>query len=161
MDIVNIMDRLDALVTTSRRMPGTRSRLVDADKVMEVVEQLRLAIPQDIRAAQEVIERKDSILSQAQIDARRIRSHAEEEFKARVDQSEVLAVARNNAEEIVEEAERKAGRFADQVEADSRRSKEEADAYIVQALRSLEDEMTAVLGTVRKGLDSLGAIVRV
>ena len=161
MDILNIIDRLDALVTTSRRMPGTRSRLVDADKVMEVVEQLRLAIPQDIRAAEEIIERKDGILSQAQIDARRLKSHAEEEFRARVDQSDVLAVARRNAAEIVEEAERKAGRLADQADAESRRCREEADAYAVQALRSLETEMSTVLGTVRKGLDTLGATVRV
>ncbi len=161
MDILNIVDRLDALVTTSRRMPGTHSRLVDADKVMEVVEQLRLAIPQNIRAAQEVIERKDSILSQAQIDARRLKSHAEEEFRARVDQSDVLALARRNADEILEEADRKAGRLADQAEAESRRCREEADAYAIQALRSLETEMTTVLRTVKKGLDTLGAAVRV
>ena len=58
MDIVNVIDRLDALLNTSRKMPATRSRIVDADKVMELVEQLRLAIPQDVRAAQEVIEKR-------------------------------------------------------------------------------------------------------
>jgi cell division septum initiation protein DivIVA len=159
MDILNIIDRLDALVTTSRVMPGTRSRLVDADKVMEVVEQLRLAIPQDIRAAEEVIERKDNILSQAQIDARRLRSQAEEEFRNRVDQSDVLATARRNAAELVEEAERKATRSTNKANAESERCKSEADAYVTQTLRRLETEMTSVLGTVRRGLDALNVTV--
>ena len=61
MDIINVIDKLEALVNTSRRLPATRSRLVDDEKVMELVEQLRLSIPQDVRSAKEVIERKDTI----------------------------------------------------------------------------------------------------
>ena len=83
MDITNIIDRLEALVNTSRRMPATRNRLVDEEKIVKLLEQLRLAIPQDVRSAQEMIEKKDAILAQAQLDARRIRNQAEEEFAAR------------------------------------------------------------------------------
>ena len=160
MDIANVIDRLDALVNTSRKMLATRSRLVDADKVMELVEQLRLSIPQDIRAAQEVLDRKDTILNQAQIDARRSRSEAEDEFRARVDQNEVVTSARHKAQELLEEAEQKANRLTQQAEAESRNSRAEADSYCVQALRNLEQELNSVLTTVRKGLDALGANVR-
>jgi hypothetical protein len=159
MDILNIIDRLEALVTTSRVMPGTSSRLVDDDKLMEVVEQLRLAIPQDLRAAQEVIERKDNILSQAQIDAKRTKSQAEEEFRNRVDQSDVLATARRHAAELEEEAERKATRMTNQAATEAQRNRNEADAYVLQSLRRLETEMTSILGTVRRGLDALNAPV--
>ena len=55
MDIINVIDKLEALVNTSRRLPTTRSRLVDEEKVMELVEQLRLSIPQDVRSAKEII----------------------------------------------------------------------------------------------------------
>ena len=161
MDIINVIDRLDALVNTSRKMPATHSRLVDAEKVMEVVEQLRLAIPQDVRAAQEIIEKKDAILNQAQIDARRIRSEAEEEFRIRLDQNDVLLAARRKAEELTDESERRANRMMEQAEAESRNNRSEADTYVIQSLRSLEREMTTVLATVRKGLDTIGASVRV
>ncbi len=161
MDITNVIDRLDALVNTSRKMPATRSRLVDAEKVMELVEQLRLAIPQDIRSAHEVIEKKDNIINQAHIDARRTRGEAEEEFRLRVDQSDILSAARRNAEELMADAERKATRSVEQAEVESSKSRAEADAYIVQALRNLERELTTVLTTVRKGLDNLGAKVQV
>jgi vacuolar-type H+-ATPase subunit H len=159
MDIINVIDRLDALVNTSHKLPATNSRLVDADKVMELVEQLRLTIPQDVRAAQEVIERKDSIINQAQIDARRTRNEAEEEYKARLEQNELVSAARHKADDLYADAERRASKIAEQVEFESRTSRAEADAYVVQALRSLETEMTSVLGAVRNGLDSLGATV--
>ena len=159
MDIVNVIDRLEALVNTSRRVPATRNRLVDADKVTELVEQLRLAIPQDVRAAQEMLEKKDNILNQAQIDARRTRSEAEEEFKARLDQNELTVAARRQSEEMVADAERKTNRLIEQADIESRTTRAEADAYVTQSLRNLEGELTSVLSSVRKGLDTLGATV--
>ena len=161
MEIINIIDRLDALVNTSRKVPGTRNRMVDADKTMELVAQLRLAIPQDVRAALEVIERKDAILGQAQFDAKRTKSAAEEEFKARLDQSDVMTAARSQADQMLDDADRKASRLVEQAEAESKNNRAEVDAYVVQALRSLEQELTSVLGTVRRGLDTVGATIRV
>ena len=161
MDIINVIDKLDALVNTSRKLPGTRARLVDAEKVMELVEQLRLSIPQDIRAAQEVLQSKDSLVSQAQIEARRIRGEAEEEFKARLDQHELATAAQLKADEVLSESERRADRIIELADAEARNNRTETDAYIVQSLRSLERELATVLSTVRKGLDTVGATVQV
>ncbi len=161
MDITNVIDRLDALLNTSRKMPGTHSRLVDADKVMELVEQLRLAVPQDVKSAQEVIAKKDSILDQAQIDARRTKAQAETEYASRLDQNEVVAAARRKAQGLAEEAEHKSNKLTEQAESDARRTRMEVDAYAVQTLRDLDRELTAVITTVRKGLDTLGATMKV
>jgi hypothetical protein len=161
MDITNIIDRLDALVNTSRRMPATRNRLVDEEKIVKLLEQLRLAIPQDMRSAQEVIEKKDAILTQAQLDARRIRNEAEEEFAARLDENELLVAARGQAEAVSEETERKATRLMEQVESEVRRNRADADSYVIETLRNLEREASNVLTSIRKGLDTLGATVRV
>ena len=161
MDIVNVIDKLEALVDTSRRVPTTRARLVDADKVMELVQQLRLVVPQDVHSAQEVIEKKDNILNQAQIEARRTRNEAEEEYSTRLNQNEILVAARRQSEQTVAEAERKANRLTEQAELESRTARAEADAYIAQSLRNLENELKRVLSTVRKGLESLGVSTHV
>ncbi len=155
MDIVNVIDKLDALVSTSAKVPATKSRLVDAEKVMELLAQLRLAIPQDMKSAQEVIDKKDSIINQSLIDARRIRTEAEEEFAAKLEESELMVTAKRRAQQLVEETEQKANRITEQAEVQSRNNRAEADAYVVQTLRNLEREMTTVLTTVRNGLDSL------
>ena len=157
MDIINVIDKLDALVNTSAKVPATRSRLVDAEKIMELVEQLRLAIPQDVRSAQEVIERKDTILNQSQIDARRIRTEAEKEYAVRLDQGELMVVARRQAEDLMAEVERKSSKLVEQAEVEARNTRADAEAYVVQTLRNLEQELTSVLGSVRRGMDALGA----
>ena len=161
MDIINVIDKVDALVNTSRKLPGTGARLVDADKVMELVEQLRLSIPQNVRAAQEVLQHRDSLVSQAQIEARRIKGQAEEEFKQRVDKHELAAIAQVKADELISESERRAERIMEQADAESRNHRIETDAYIVQSLRTLERELATLLSTVRKGLDTVGATVQV
>ena len=159
MDITNIIDKLDALLYTSRKLPGTSSRIVDSDKVMELVEQLRLSIPQDVKSAQEVLDRKDSILSQAQISARQIRDAAEEEYSARVNQSEIITTAKSQGERIIEDANWQSQKMLEKASSDARQSRTEVDAYIMDSLRNLDRELTSVLGTVKRSLDTLGSTV--
>ena len=161
MDIINIMDKLEALVQTSSKVPATRNRLVDSDKMAELLEQLRLAVPQEVRSSQEVLDKKDTIINQAQIDARRTMNEAEEEFRTRLDQNDLVVAARHKAQQMVEEAEWRADKSVEQAETESRNTRVDADAYAVQTLRNLEHELTNVLGAVRKGLDALGATVQV
>ena len=161
MDITNIIDRLEALVETSKRMPGTKARMVEEDKLLKLVEQLRLAMPQDMRAAQEVIEKKDSILAQAQIEARRIRNEAEDDYAAKLDQNELLVTARRQSEDLLAEAEQKASRMVDHAEIESRRTRSDSDAYVIESLKNLEREATQILGSVRKGIESLSGAVHV
>ena len=61
-------------------MPVTGNLMVDKQKVMELVDQLRLGIPQEVKAAEEVLTQKDQIISQAIMDAKRAKSRAEDEF---------------------------------------------------------------------------------
>ena len=52
-------------------MPMGGAVLVDRKKVMELVDQLRLGIPQEMKSAEEVLAQKDEIISNATLDARR------------------------------------------------------------------------------------------
>jgi hypothetical protein len=49
--------------------------------------------------------------------------------------------------------------MTEQAELEARTSRAEADAYMAQTLRNLENELTRILSSVRKGLESLGAAV--
>lgn len=130
---------------------------MDSKKIMELVDQMRLAVPQDVKSAQEILLKKDSIINQAHAEARRIKASAEEEFRARLDQNELVKAARRRSDEMVEEAQRKAHRIMEQAESDARTRRTEADAYALQTLRRLEKELTTLLTTVRRGLEVLGA----
>ena len=62
---------METLVETSKAVPVSGNILIDRKKVMELVDQLRLTIPEEVRAAEDVLSQKDQILNIAQNDARR------------------------------------------------------------------------------------------
>lgn len=131
--------------------------LVEKKKVMELLDQLRLAIPQEILAAEEVLTEKDHILNLALLESRRTKAQAEDEYRERLDHSEIVQVAEHRADEIMRQAEERAERLVRQSEAQALSRRNEADAYALQSLRTLERELSSLTGSVRKGIDVLAA----
>ena len=148
---------METLIETSKSVPVSGSVLIDKNKAMELVDQLRLAIPQEVRSAEEVLSNKDHIINQAQADARHTKSKAEEEFRQRLEQSELVALAESRAEETMRDADERAARVLDQSEDEARTRRTEADAYALRSLRALERELAVLSGSVRKGIDVLAS----
>ncbi len=142
-------------MATSATVPVTGLKLVDPKKLGGLVDQLRLAVPQDVRASQELIEKTDRLLYQAQADAKRTLAEAEEEFKTRLDESEVMVAATAKANELVDEAQNQANMLLERAESESRSKRTEADAYALQALRNLDQQLTAIMAQVKKGVEVL------
>lgn len=157
MDIINIIDRIETLIETSKSVPVSGNVLIDKTKAMELVDQLRLAIPQEIRSAEEVLSSKDHIINQAQADARHTKSKAEDEFRQRLDQNELVALAENRAEETIKDAEQRSARIIEHSEAEARSRRTDADTYALRSLRALERELAVLSGSVRKGIDVLAS----
>ena len=118
---------METLLDTSKAVPVSGNVLVDKKKLMELVDQLRLAIPQEVKAAAEVLSQKDHIISQANLDARRTKAEAEE----------------------------RANRIIKQTESDANSRLVDADAYALRSLRSLERQLNNITESVRKGIDML------
>lgn len=144
---------METLVNTSKVMPMTGGLMVEKKKISELLDQLRLAIPQEVRAAEELLARKDSIISSAMAEARRNKAKAEEEFRERLNQNEL----KKRGEEILREAEQRAARLVQQAEADARSRRLEADVYALRSLQALERQLSELGGSVRKGIDLLAA----
>ena len=72
-----------------------------------------------------------------------------------------MVATRRKVEELEEETERRTARLLEQAESESRKSRAEVDTYVIQTLRNLDRELTSVLTSVRKGLDTLGATIQV
>ena len=151
MDIINVIDRLESLIDNSKVMPITGSLMMDKNKLVELVDQLRLGIPQEVKAAEEMLSQKDQIMNNALADARRAKAKAEDEFNEKLTQSEL----QRRADEVLRDAEERAGRILRQAEEEARSRCTEADAYALRSLRSLERELSGISGSVRKGIDLL------
>jgi hypothetical protein len=132
-----------------------------------MVDQLRLAVPKDVQEAQEILTKKEGVLNQALLEARRIKSSAEEESRSRVDQTEVMRAANDKAEEIlsdnkkradamVQDSQRKAHAIMKEAQSFYDTRRQEANHYTQETLYKLEQELSTLLNSVRRGLDLLG-----
>ena len=146
---------METLLDTSKAVPVSGNVLIDKKKIMELVDQLRLAIPQEVKAAAEVLSQKDHIINQANLDARRTKAQAEDDYRERLDQNEITELAQKRAEETLSEAEERANRIIKQTETDAKSRLVDADAYALRSLRALERQLNNITESVRKGIDML------
>ena len=142
---------MEILINNSRVMPITGSLMMDKARLIELVDQLRLGVPQEFRAAEEVLSQKEQIMNVAMADARRAKAKAEDEFSKQLTDSE----QHRRAEEILHDAQERASRILQMAEAEAESRRTEADAYALRTLRSLEREINGISGSVRKGIDML------
>lgn len=132
-------------------MPITGNLMMDKDKLLELVDQLRISIPQEMKAAEEMLSQKEQIMNLAMADARRAKAKAEDEFSRQLTESE----QHRRAEQILQDAQERAARILQMAEAEAQSRRTEADAYALRTLRSLEREINGISGSVRKGIDML------
>lgn len=128
---------------------------MDREKLLEVVDRLRVSLPRNVMEADQILEKRENIINQALVEARRIRAAAEEEARHRVDENEIMQQAQQQAEETLSRAQQQAQRLVDHATAEARQRRHGADQYSYEALRKLEEELSRLLSTVQRGLETL------
>ena len=144
MDILHLVDRLEELFNQSRPIPLTHNVIVDEDLMLDLIDQMRVAIPDEMKKAQQVLSQRDRILAQAQEEANRTLAIAREKSDQLVEQDAVVVAARTRADEVL------AGERGD-----IEKTRLEADQYVVDTLRHLEAELNRYLNQVRNGIQTL------
>ncbi len=141
MDILHLVDRLEELLNESRPVWFTHSVLVDEDRMLDLIDQMRVSIPDEIKKAQQILAQKDRILAQAQEEANRTIQLAREKGEQMVQNDAIVTQAQQEAQHIRLEAE-----------ATAEQTRREADEYILQTLTNMEMEMDRLLTQVRNGI---------
>jgi cell division septum initiation protein DivIVA len=144
MDILHLIDRLEELLNESRPLPFTHNVIVDEDRMLDLIDQMRVTIPEEVKKAQQQIAQRDRFIAQAQEEANRTLAIAREKSEQLVDRDSIVQAANIQAEQIIAQA---------YVEADNIRH--EADKYVFDTLTSLEVEMDRALSQIRNGIRAL------
>jgi F0F1-type ATP synthase membrane subunit b/b' len=144
MDILHLVDRLEELFNESRPLPMMRKVVVDEEKMLSIIDQMRVSIPDEIKRAQQLISQRDRLLAQAQEEANRTLQLAREKADQLVEKDAIIQSAQARAGQIIEQARR---------EIDITRK--EADQYVVDSLQDLENELDRLLNQVRNGIQTL------
>jgi hypothetical protein len=144
MDILHLVDRLEELFNQSRPIPLTHNVIVDEDLMLDLIDQMRVAIPDEMKKAQQVLSQRDRILAQAQEEANRTLAIAREKSDQLVEQDAVVVAARTRADEIL----------ADE-RAEIEKTRLDADKYAADTLRNLEAELNRIINQVQNGIELL------
>jgi vacuolar-type H+-ATPase subunit H len=142
MDILHLIDQLEALLNEGTHPPLVGKRvLIDEQRAWEVIDQMRVSIPEEVKKAKRINQERDRVIAQANEEATRIVELGRDEAQQLASETEIAKQAQARAQTIVERAQRE----ADALKAD-------ADDYAIQVLSKLEEDLAKALGIVRNGL---------
>lgn len=143
-EILALVDRLEKLVNGGWRVPLSSKTVIDENTFFELVDEMRVSIPQEIKRANDVLQEREKVLAAASEEAERIIEGAREHAARLVDEHEIMAAARAEAEGIKAQARR-----------ETEEVRKGADEYAVGVLGDLESNLASLLQTTANGLAKL------
>ncbi|MFL5588141.1 MAG: hypothetical protein ACJ8DI_10850 [Ktedonobacteraceae bacterium] len=162
MDILYLVDRLENLIASSHRIPLTNQIRIKEVDILNIVDQMRTSIPDEIKQARRVIQEKERILAQAQADASTLLARAREETERAMNREGLLRAAEARSQEMVQQAEEHSQAVVRRAEEQNERLKTDADTYVAETLRNLKDHLASIemdisrsILSIEKGLESL------
>jgi hypothetical protein len=141
MDIQHLVDRLEDLIDEGRHFSFTKFTLIDEERALEIIDQMRISVPEQIEKASRLINQRDRLLAHAREEADRIVQVAQQNRDSMTNRDAIVQTAQNRANNIIEQARREAEMI-----------RAEADDYVMDVLKALEDQLVRNLNIARNGI---------
>lgn len=139
MNIEEILDQLDDLLDKAWSLPLSGGRcVVDAEKVRDLLDDVRLNLPTEIRQAKAIVMDRTDIITTAKREAESIVRKAEDRARAMIAQEEVVKQSQLRAAEIISQAQNK-----------SREMRQASQEFSDNLLKQTEDTMLKALSDIK------------
>ncbi len=141
LDIIFLVERLESLIANGKPLPLTKNAIIDREQALNLIDELRAAVPEEVRAAKRINSEGERIIDKAQEEAERIVARAQEQAAFLIGERGLTEAAEAESRRIVADAE-------DEGE-DVRRG---ADEYAAGVLATLEAEVSRTLQSIERGI---------
>lgn len=155
-----MIERMEDLVLTGVGIPLTPMTVVNGEKLVPLLDRIRENLPEEIQQARRVLERRDTIVNEAQSKASQILQEAKKQSEFMLSESELLRAVHDEANRIRQQ-------ITGELEAMRKKAFEEAEAVRVQALQDAsviregaDQYAEAILGSLDKSLHEFQVVVR-
>ena len=139
MNIEEILDQLDDLLDKAWSLPLSGGRcVVDAEKVRDLLDDVRLNLPTEIKEAKAIVVDRTDIITTAKREAEAIVRKAEDRARAMIAQEEVVKQSQLRAAEIISQAQNK-----------SREMRQASQEFSDNLLKQTEDTMLKALSDIK------------
>jgi hypothetical protein len=144
LDIIFLVERLESLIANGKPLPMTTKVVIDRDAALNLIDELRVAVPEEVRAAKRINQEGERIIEKAQEEAERIVSRAQE-------QAAFLIGERG----LTEAAEEESRRIIAGADAESEDVRAGADDYAADVLATLQASVAGTLRSIERGIAML------
>ena len=139
MEIFTLLESLEELIEKSKNIPFTQKGFVDKEKLLDLIKEIRLKLPDELKQAKWVKEERQRILVEAQKEADGIVKEAENRIISMIDEHEITRKAYEQKKEIIENANER-----------SREISEGTKEYADGLLEKTENTLTNKLDKIKK-----------
>lgn len=140
MSVFDVLDEMDDLLDNAKVFPlAAHKVVVDGDRFRELVNDIRLNMPKEMKRAQTIDYDCDRIMKEAQSNAENIIRGAEERAKGLVAEHAIVAEAKKRAHEILAKTKTKC-----------EDTKSATSNYVLQSLTATEAKLNTLLQDLRK-----------
>lgn len=143
MEICSLLDEMEKTIEDGKSIPFTSKVLVDREDVLDLIKEIRLKLPEELKQAKWVKEERTRILVEAQKEAEGIVKEAENRIIAMVDENEITRKAYEQKNEIIQTANEMAREI-------SNGTKEHADAILERIENVLLDTLKTIQNNRRE-----------
>ena len=104
MEIFTLLETLEDILENSKNLPFTNKGMVDKEELLEIIKEIRIKLPDELKQAKWVKEERQRILVEAQNEADEIIKEAENRIISMIDEHEITKKAYEKKVEIIETA---------------------------------------------------------
>lgn len=144
MEILQLVDQLEDVLNRGWRIPLSSSLVVREEECLRLIDQMRISVPSAIKESERMLAERDRILADAQTRAEQIIAHAEQQAIQIVSEHYITERSRDEAERIITHGHAEAVRMVD-----------EAEAYALDVLYRLRDQLSSSLTQAENGIQAI------
>ncbi|MEG2348206.1 MAG: ATPase [Clostridia bacterium] len=104
MEIFTLLEKLEELLDSATKVFFSTKVMVDVDELREIIEDIRLKLPDELKQAKWVKEERQRIMEDAQKDADNLLKEAEGKIITMIDENVITKQALAQKQEIIENA---------------------------------------------------------
>ncbi len=104
MDALELLEELEDIIDKGFKVPFSGRCLLDKEELLEVLAEIKVKLPEDLKQAKWIKAERERILADARAEADNLIKTANDQIIAMVDENEITKKAKAHATEIVEEA---------------------------------------------------------
>ena len=144
MDVLNLLEKIEDIIEDASKLPLSNKIMIDKEEILEVINDIRLKLPDEINRASWVAKERQRILTEAQNEAEELIQKVKEQQRILIEESEITRLAKQNANALLQEADVKANAM-----------KEGAYNYSDEILSKLQDKIRDINNIIEENREVL------